>query len=140
MCPEPIQTLKSEPTSQERGATSNRLEQTTAKTALPLERPKHPLERPKHRPNILPKMPTPDMRTATLQARLVKAIAPKLPEFQCRVFGDDPVPRCARPAPPTHTIESGAAAAAPAPNPNSGSGDGGQQAAPAGRSDCGSLC
>ena len=39
-----------------------------------------------------------------------------------------------------HTIESGAAAAAPAPNPNSRSGDGGQQAAPAGRSDCGSLC
>jgi hypothetical protein len=38
-----------------------------------------------------------------------------------------------------HTIESGAAAAALAPNPYSGSGDGGQQAAPAGRSDCGSL-
>ena len=38
-----------------------------------------------------------------------------------------------------HTIESGAAAAAPAPNPNSRSGDGSQQAAPAGRSDCGSL-
>jgi hypothetical protein len=39
-----------------------------------------------------------------------------------------------------HTSESGAAAAAPAPNPNSRSGDGGQQAAPAGRSDCGSVC
>ncbi len=26
---------------------------------------------------------------------------PKLPESQCRVFGDDPVPRCARPAAPS---------------------------------------
>jgi hypothetical protein len=55
-----------------------------------------------------------------------KDTPPKLPEFQCRVFGYNPVPRCARPAAPT-------------PNPNSRSGDGGQQAAPAGRSDCGSL-
>ena len=30
---------------------------------------------------------------------------PKLPEFQCRVFGDDPVPRCARPAPPSTPVE-----------------------------------
>jgi integrase len=34
---------------------------------------------------------------------------PKLPEFQCRVLGDDPVPRCAAGA-ADHTIESGAAA------------------------------
>jgi hypothetical protein len=57
----------------------------------------------------------------------------------CRVFGDDPAPRCAPPGAADHTIESGAAAAAPAPNPNFGSGDGGQQAAPAGRSVRGSV-
>jgi len=32
-----------------------------------------------------------------------KDTPPKLPEFQCRVFGDNPVPRCARPAAPTPT-------------------------------------
>ena len=30
-----------------------------------------------------------------------KDTPPKLPEFQCRVFGYNPVPRCARPAAPT---------------------------------------
>jgi hypothetical protein len=73
MCPEPIQKLKSEPTSQERGATGNSLEQTTAKPALPPERPKL-------LSNILPKIPTPDMRTATLQARLVNAGVPADPD------------------------------------------------------------
>ena len=74
MCPEPNQTLQSEPTSLERGATGNSLEKTNATPALPPERPKR-------RPNILPKIPTPDMRTATLQARLVNAGVPADPDF-----------------------------------------------------------
>ena len=74
MSPEPIQTLKSEPTSQERGATGNSLEQTTAKSALPPERPKL-------RSNSLPEIPTPDMRTAALEARLVKAGVPQDQDF-----------------------------------------------------------
>ena len=74
MCPGPIQTLKSEPTSQQRGATGNSLEKTNAMPALPPERPKL-------RSNILPKIPTPDMGTAALQARLVNAGVPADPDF-----------------------------------------------------------
>ena len=74
MCPEPVQTLKSEPTSQQRGATGNSLEKTKATPALPPELCKR-------RSNILPKMPTPDMRTATLEARLVNAGVPRDPDF-----------------------------------------------------------
>jgi hypothetical protein len=74
MCPEPIQTLKSETTPQEWGATGNSLEKTKAMPALPPERPKL-------RGNILPKIPTPDMRSATLEARLVNAGVPRDPDF-----------------------------------------------------------
>jgi hypothetical protein len=42
MCPEPIQTLKSEPTSQQRGATSNSLEDTKVTPALSPERDPRP--------------------------------------------------------------------------------------------------
>ncbi len=74
MCPRPIQKLQSEPISQERGATGNSLEQTTAKPALAPERPKL-------RSNSLPNIPTPDMRTATLEARLVKSGVPRNQDF-----------------------------------------------------------
>ena len=52
----------------------------------------------------------------------------------------DPVPRCARPTPPTTPANPAPRRPHQPPNLNSRSGDGGQQAAPAGRSDCGSLC
>jgi hypothetical protein len=74
MRPEPMQTFKSEATPQERGARINSLEDTKATPALPPERPKL-------RSNILPKIPTPDMRTATLQARLVNAGVPADQDF-----------------------------------------------------------
>jgi hypothetical protein len=70
----PIQKLQSEPAQQERGATSNSLEQTTATPALAPERPKL-------RSNILKKPTTPDMRTATLEARLVKSGVPRDQDF-----------------------------------------------------------
>jgi hypothetical protein len=74
MCPGPIQKLQSEPAQQERGATSNDLEQTTAKPVLPPERAFR-------RPNYVPEIPTPDMRTATLKARLVNAGVPRDADF-----------------------------------------------------------
>jgi hypothetical protein len=80
MCPEPVQKLQSEPTSQERGATGNSLEKTNATPALPPERPKR-------RPNILPETPTPNLRTATLEARLVKSGVPRDPDFVHGLLG-----------------------------------------------------
>jgi hypothetical protein len=55
MCPEPIQTLKSEPTSQERGATGNSLEETKTMPALP---PEHDMRSRES------EIPTPDISTA----------------------------------------------------------------------------
>jgi DNA-binding transcriptional LysR family regulator len=52
--------------------------------------------------------------TDALDAEGIHVWIPKLPEFQCRVFGDDPVPRWARPAPPT-TPSNPAARADPKP-------------------------
>jgi hypothetical protein len=68
---QPSQKLKSEPTSQARVATSNSLEQTVAKPALLPERP---------RTRQL-KIPKPDMSTAALEARLVKAVGSRDPDF-----------------------------------------------------------
>jgi hypothetical protein len=66
MCPEPIHKLKSESTSQERGATGSSLDETKAAPALSPERPKL-------RSNILPNTPTPDMSTAAMETRLAQA-------------------------------------------------------------------
>ena len=74
MCPGPIQKSQSEPAPQERGATRNSLEQPMDKSALAPERPKL-------RSNSLPNIPTPDMRTAALEARLVKAGVPQHEDF-----------------------------------------------------------
>jgi hypothetical protein len=52
-------------------------------------------------------------RTREISASKVYA-APKLPEFQCRLFGYDPVPRCAAGA-ADHTIESGGGRTSPQP-------------------------
>lgn len=74
MCPGPIQKSQSEPAPQERSATRNSLEQPMDKSALAPERPKL-------RSNSLPNIPTPDMRTAALEARLVKAGVPQHEDF-----------------------------------------------------------
>ena len=73
MGPGSIQKLQSV-AQQERSATSDNLEQTTAMAALAPERPKL-------RSNILKKPPKPDMRTAALEARLVKAGVPRDDDF-----------------------------------------------------------
>ncbi len=76
----PIQKLKSEPTSQARGTTGNSPKETKATPALPPERSKL-------RSNILPNIPTPDMRTPALEARLVKAGVPQDEDFMNGLLG-----------------------------------------------------
>jgi len=69
---QPSQKLKTEPTSQARGATSNSLEQTTATPALLPERPM---------PSRQLDIPKPDVSTKALEARLVNAVGSRDPDF-----------------------------------------------------------
>jgi catechol 2,3-dioxygenase-like lactoylglutathione lyase family enzyme len=80
----------------------------------------------------------PDSSSERFRRRLMRWSIPKPLVFQCRVFGEDPLPpELDRRHRPHHRIRRRGGRTSP--NPNFGTGDGGQQAAPAGRSDRGSL-
>lgn len=98
MCPEPIQKLQSEPTSQERGATRNSVEQTTAKAALASER---------DTPSRQSKAPTSDISTAIERKNDTGKPEDKSVEREHVVREQLRRPQTATPAPPADARPSG---------------------------------